>query len=312
VYSLIVPVYKNQDSIGELVDTIAGLNHKLDGKLEAVFVVDGSPDQSADILQALLPKQAFPARLILLSRNFGAFSAIRVGLQKSSGPYFVWMAADLQEPPDLALRFFKLLSEDAADVVVGTRNARDDPMFSRLFSRLFWAVYRKIIFPEMPPGGVDVFGCNQAFRDCLLACEETNTSLVALLFWIGFRRSEVPYRRRARVRGTSAWTFMKKFNYFMDSVFAFTDLPIKLLLGLGTLGVFVSVLLGLIDIIGRLSGHITVPGYVSTILVVLFFGGLNMLGLGVVGSYSWRAYENTKRRPLAVIAREVNFSGRLE
>lgn len=311
VYSLIVPIYKNEDSIKELVEAVAGLNQTLDGKLEAIFVVDGSPDQSAVLLQSLLPKQAFAARLLSLSRNFGAFAAIRVGLRKASGPYFAVMAADLQEPPNLVLNFFKLLSEDQADVVLGTREARADPLFTRLFSELFWAVYRKIVVPEMPPGGVDVFGCNLAFRDCLLACEETNTSLVALLFWIGFRRKEVAYTRRVRVHGKSAWSFGKKFNYLLDSVFAFTDLPIKLLLGLGALGMLVAIVLGIIELVTRLSGYAEVPGYVSTILVVLFFGGLNMLGLGVVGSYAWRAYENVKRRPVAIVAREFEFHSRL-
>ena len=307
MYSLIIPVYKNEDSIPELIETVAGLDRKLDGKLEAVFVVDGSPDQSAALLQSLLTEQTFSARLLLLSRNFGAFAAIRTGLQVAQGPYFAVMAADLQEPPDLILDFFASLSKDEADVTVGTRSARNDPWLSRVLSGLFWATYRKFVVPQMPPGGVDVFGCNRAFRDCLLSCEEANSSLVALIFWIGFRRKEVAYVRGVRAQGVSAWTFRKKFNYLMDNVFAFTDLPIKLLLGLGALGVFVSVVLALVELITRLSGYESVPGYVSTILVVLFFGGLNIFGLGVVGSYAWRAYENTKRRPLAIIARTLEF-----
>lgn len=152
-----------------------------------------------------------------------------------------------------------------------------------------------------------MFGCNEAFRNCLLSCEETNTSLIAMIFWLGFRRKQVSYDRRERTHGVSAWTFRKKINYLMDSVFAFTDLPIKFLLGLGVVGVAVSVFFGLLVLFARLSGLLTLPGYAATMLMVLFFGGINTFGLGLVGSYAWRGYENTKHRPLAIILREFKF-----
>jgi glycosyltransferase involved in cell wall biosynthesis len=308
MYSLIIPVYKNQDSIEALIAATHALNQSLNNQLEAIFVVDGSPDKSAELLQSLLPAQPFQSRLIVLSRNFGSFSAIRVGLQQAQGSYFAVMAADLQEPPELILEFFHTLKNNAFDVVVGTREAREDPWRTRFSANLFWNFYRAFIVPDMPAGGVDVFGCNQAFRDCLLSCEESNSSLIALLFWVGFRRQQISYTRRERVHGVSAWTLRKKINYLMDSIFAFTDLPIKLLLGLGALGVSVASVFGLVILFARMFNLFTLPGYTPTMLMILFFGGLNMFGLGVVGSYVWRGYENTKRRPLAIILREKQFN----
>jgi hypothetical protein len=154
----------------------------------------------------------------------------------------------------------------------------------------------------MPEGGVDVFGCNLAFRQQLLALEESRSSLIALIFWLGFRRKLVAYDRQARQAGVSAWTLRKKVDYMLDSVFAFTDAPIRALTHLGLLGCALAVLLGLAVLVARLTGQIEVPGYTPTMLVVLFFGGLNLLGLGIVGTYAWRAYENTKGRPLAIVA----------
>ncbi|MET3108704.1 glycosyltransferase involved in cell wall biosynthesis [Oxalobacteraceae bacterium GrIS 2.11] len=312
MFSLIIPVYKNQGSIPDLVDAVDKMNQQLNDQLEVVFVVDGSPDQSAQILQTMLQERSFNSRLILLSRNFGSFSAIRVGLQNATGKYFAVMAADLQEPPELILNFFQILSGNDTDVVIGTREARADPLYTRLSANLFWATYRKLIVPQMPLGGVDIFGCNLAFRDCLLACEETNTSLIALIFWLGFRRKQVAYKRLERVHGQSAWTLKKKVNYLMDSVFAFTDLPIKFLLALGAVGVFVSALFGSVILIARLTGLLNVPGYATTILLILFFGGINTFGLGLVGSYAWRGYENTKRRPQAIVLREMIFKNKHE
>lgn len=308
-YSLIIPVYKNQHSLPDLIDTINFISQKLDNALlEVVFVVDGSPDQSAEILQSLLPSQSFISQLIILSRNFGSFAAIRVGLQYATGSYFAVMAADLQEPPELIVDFFKTLLKDKIDIVIGVRAARDDPWLSRFSAKLFWSSYRKFVVPEMPGGGVDIFGCNLAFRDCLLSCKEANTSLVALLFWLGFKRAEIVYTRRERVHGVSAWTFKKKINYLMDSVFAFTDLPVKFLLGLGAVGVGTSLVFGFVVLLARFFDVQTIPGYSATILMILFFGGINMLGLGIIGSYTWRGYENTKRRPLAIILRQLTFN----
>jgi glycosyltransferase involved in cell wall biosynthesis len=307
MHSLIVPVYRNEASVPELLDTIDAMNVALDGQLEAVFVVDGSPDRSGDLLCSALPRRGFASRVVFLSRNFGSFAAIRVGLEHAAGRYFAVMAADLQEPAELALGFFQELSTGTCDVVVGTRQSRSDPLLTRVASALFWRLYRRYVLPAMPPGGVDVFGCNSAFRKQLLACEESNTSLVALLFWLGFRRHEVPYRRRRRATGRSRWTLRRRVTYVADSVFSFTDLPVRLLIWVGVVGMVLSTIAALIVLVVRLVGEVPVPGYAATVLMVLFFGGLNALGLGVVGSYAWRAYENTKRRPNAVVSREIEF-----
>ncbi|HSS05644.1 MAG TPA: glycosyltransferase family 2 protein, partial [Rhodanobacteraceae bacterium] len=298
-YSLIVPVYGNEDSIRELVDAIATLARRVDGGFEAVFVVDGSPDASFARLRDTLPSAGFASQLLLHARNFGSFAAIRSGLVVAHGEFLAVMAADLQEPIELIETFFRTLASDDADVVVGTRTGRADPFPTRLASTLFWWSYRTFVQPAIPPGGVDVFGCSRAFRDELLALNEANTSLVGQLFWLGFRRATIPYERLPRRHGRSAWSLSRKLKYFMDSLFAFSDLPIRLLIAAGGIGLVAAITLGLVVGIARLIGGIEVPGYAMTMVTVLFFGGLNAFGLGIIGAYTWRAYENTKQRPLA-------------
>jgi glycosyltransferase involved in cell wall biosynthesis len=307
-YSVVVPVYRNEASIPRLLAALRELDTSLGGELEAVFVVDGSPDKSFELLKTALPGLNFSAQLLAHSRNFGSFAAIRSGLATARGDYFAVMAADLQEPPELLESFFRSLDSQECDVAVGKRSGRSDPLIARSFAKFFWKTYRRLIVPEMPDGGVDIFGCNRQFRDQLLLLEESRSSLIALVFWLGFRRKEFPYERRAREEGKSAWTFRKKVDYMMDSIFAFTDYPIRLLMNIGAVGSVVSVILALVVLIARLSGAIDVPGYAATVLVVLFFGALNLFGLGLVGSYAWRAYENTKRRPFAVIAMRMEHN----
>ena len=310
-YSVIVPVYKNADSIPRLIQALTDMNETLDGKLEVVFVVDGSPDESFALLKKELGNMSFSAQLLAHSRNFGSFPAIRTGLMAATGEYFGVMAADLQEPPELLISFFKSLSNDECDVAIGTRNARKDPLSSRMASSIFWGLYRRLVVHDMPKGGVDIFGCNKAFREQLLQLSESRSSLIALIFWLGFRRKFIEYERQVRQEGKSAWTFKKKLEYMMDSVFAFTDYPIKLLIRMGATGSIIALLIGLMVVAARLSGAIEVPGYAATMVVVLLLGTLNLLGLGLVGTYAWRAYENSKQRPLAIVCMKLNNQGNL-
>ena len=298
-YSLVVPVYRNEDNIPSLLAAIAGLRDALGPSFEAVFVVDGSPDGSHERLRLALPEQPFASTLVALARNFGAFAAIRHGLGVARGSGIAVMAADLQEPPELVVQLLQRI-EGGADIAFGTREGRNDPALSRVFSTTYWSLYKRWVMPDIPRGGVDIFAIGHRMRDALLAMPEANTSLLAPLFWLGGTRAFVPYVRRERQIGRSAWTLRKKLRYLTDSVFSFTDLPVRLLLGLGLTGVMVSVVLALAVLAAKLSGHVAVPGYAATILVVLFFGAFNALGLGIIGSYVWRAFENTKRRPLTV------------
>lgn len=307
MFSLVIPVYRNEGSIPELIETLESLNREMDGELEAVLVVDGSPDGSLELLERALQTAGFRAQLLALSRNFGSFAAVTAGLRAARGDHFGVMAADLQEPPELILEFRRSLLDDQADVVVGTRSGRGDPLGKRVTSAAFWALYRLLVQREMPRGGVDVFACNRRFRDELLALPERNTTLVGLVFWLGFRRQEVGYSRRPRRHGTSAWSLARRVRYLLDSTFAFSDLPVRLLSVVGLLGIAISVVLAIVVVAAKLRGAIEVPGYAATVLAVMFFGGLNSLGLGMLGEYMWRTFENTKSRPSYVVARKWQF-----
>lgn len=306
-FSLVIPVFRNEASIARLLDTLEDLNRTIGGDLEAVFVVDGSPDRSLEALTEGLPGASFAAQVLVLSRNFGSFAAIAAGLAHARGPLYAVMTADLQEPPELMLEFRRRLLAGTCEVVVGTRGRRSDPLPSRIGSALFWGAYRWLVQREVPPGGVDVFACTRVFRDHLLALPERNTTLVGLVFWLGFSRAEVPYDRRPRQEGRSAWGLARRLRYLLDSTFAFSDLPIRFLSLTGLAGLLLAVVLGVVVAGARLRGDIQVPGYAATILVVMFFGGLNSLGLGLLGEYLWRTFENTKGRPGYVVAHHRRF-----
>jgi len=306
--SVVIPVYGNEGSIPSLLAALADIRQRTTTAFEAVFVVDGSPDQSYARLRDLLPQAGFAAQLITLSRNFGAFSAIRVGLEHAKGGAIAVMAADLQEPPELVVKFHEVLATGTVDIAMGVRESREDPGLSKIASSTFWALYRRFVMPDIPKGGVDIFALTAGMRDRLLRLNESNTSLLAQLFWLGGRRSFVPYQRLRRQHGKSAWTLKKKLRYLSDSVFAFTDLPVRLLMALGTIALAAAVALSMFILAAKLSGLVPVPGYAGTMVTILFFGALNSLGLGVVGAYAWRTFENTKARPLAILQSQEFFT----
>lgn len=301
VNSLIVPVYRNAESIDALVEAVRGIEREVEGSLETIFVVDGSPDDSRGLLTRALASSGLRAQVVEHSRNFGSFAAIRTGMRKARGAYIAVMAADLQEPPELVVDFLRELATGELDVLAGERASRNDR--GDAASKLYWRLYKRFILKEIPPDGVDVFACTAAVRDVVCSLESVHTSLVAQLFWVGYRRRLIPYERRPR-SGESGWTLRRKLRYLSDSVFAFTDLPVRLLWVLGVAGMALGLVIGAIVLVARLTNTITVPGYAATILILTFFASLNLIGLGIIGSYVWRAYETVKGRPDAIV-REV-------
>jgi glycosyltransferase involved in cell wall biosynthesis len=300
-------VYLNAENISPLLAAVTKLAEDLDGDLEVVFVVDGSPDDSFARLTEGLSRLQLKAQVLVHSRNFGSFAAIRTGMEAAHGQHIAVMAADLQDPIELIEQFYAALSEDRADLVVGTRASRNDGRTKDAMSRAYWRLARRIISDELPRGGVDVFACNAVVRDALLQMREQRSSMIGQLYWLGFRREEVPYHRRERDVGASGWTLRRKINYLLDSFFSFTDLPIRILTTVGAIGLIVAFVLTVTVLVGRATGAITVPGYTAIVLVIVGFSALNLLSLGVVGNYVYRTYENTKQRPLALVSGQIEF-----
>ena len=302
--SLVIPVYGSSGTIERLVEAVRGIEAQVEGGLEVIFVVDASPDDSRAKLMAALPGAGLEARVVEHSRNFGSFAAIRTGMSLARGNRIAMMAADLQEPPELVVRFLRRLASGEVDVEAGQRASRDDRGDSA--SKAYWSLYRRFVMPDIPAGGVDMFACTGAVRDVVCSLESVHTSLVAQLFWVGFRRELIPYDRLPSP-GPSGWTLRRKVRYLSDSVFAFTDLPVRALWLIGLSGLTLGFVVAAAVLIARVSGAIDVPGYTATVLVIVFFGSLNMVGLGIIGSYVWRAYETVKGRPGGIVRDVVEF-----
>ncbi|MBK5268368.1 MAG: glycosyltransferase [Acidimicrobiia bacterium] len=299
--SLIIPVYLNEEGIPALIEAVRALNSEIPG-LDVVFVVDGSPDNSLDELRSRLPAEEFHWTLASHSRNFGSFAAVRTGMALAEGSLLAVMSADLQEPPELVVSLIDELRNDTADIAFGRRMGRTDPGASKASAGLFWKMYRRFVIPDMPVGGVDIFACNATVKQAILGLHENASSLVAQLFWVGFRRAFIDYERREREIGTSAWTLKKKLRYMADSIFSFSDLPIVALTWVGLAGLVFSILLSGVTLGAQIAGLIDVPGYTTLIIATLFLFSVMLFSQGILGMYLWRTFENTRQRPLSIVA----------
>lgn len=309
-FSLVIPIYKNLKNLPRLLVNLEKFENKYQYNLELIFVIDGNIENEFEYLKKELKNKNFSSQLILHSRNFGSFGAIRTGLIQATGDYIAVTTADGQDPLNLINTFFKFLIDKKYEVVVGQRIERHDPNQFVIWSKLFWFLYKKIINKEIPNGGVDIFACSKLFRNELVSLSEANSSLIGQLFWLGFSRKIVPYVRKKRTIGRSAWTLTKKINYMSDSIFSFTDLPLKFFLLIGFLGLITSIIMSLIVIIAKFIGQITIPGYSSLIIYILFFSSINIFSGSIVGLYTYRCYENTKNRPLTIISKKLKFKSK--
>jgi len=306
--SVVVPVYFNEQSLPSLH---ARITRALEGASalghEVIYVDDGSGDGSLQALRKLCADDP-RARALRLSRNFGSQAAIQAGLSRARGRCVAVLAADLQDPPEMLAELLQRW-RSGAEVVLATRASREDPLLSRLFSWVFYRLFRLLVSTEMPPGGFDFFLLDRRVVAQLVQAAEKNTHLGASILWLGFRREVLPYHRAGREHGASRWGFWRRVKYLYDSLLGFSYVPLRVMTALGVLGVVVAFGYGLVSAVWRLRHPEEVPGWASLMVVTLFFDGLVLASLGTVGEYVWRSFDAARGRPGFVVAEETGALG---
>ncbi|MCU0635992.1 MAG: glycosyltransferase family 2 protein [Gemmatimonadaceae bacterium] len=233
--SIVVPVYYNELNLPETIPQLLALEPLLDGdELELVFVDDGSGDRSLELLREWHVREPRRIKVAALSRNFGSMAAILAGLHVATGDAIGMIAADLQDPPEL---FVDMLGHwrRGTKVVLAVRADREESVTQRAFANTYYGLMRRFALPGYPAGGFDFFVIDRQVADEIVRIGEKNTSLMSLIFWLGFSPVMLPYVRRARRLGKSRWTLAKKIKLFIDSFVAFSYAPIRALSALGGL-----------------------------------------------------------------------------
>ena len=306
--STIVPVYHNQATLPELHARLtATCNDTLHLSFEIIYVNDGSADNSASTLTIIAAADE-RARIVTLSRNFGSQAAIMAGIAHASGDYVAMIAADLQEPPEILADLWTAC-QNGAEIALATRSTRGDPWASRLFATLFYTALRRFAIPAMPPGGFDCFLATRRVGDLLLAHARPNLYLPGELLWLGFERAIIPYDRLTRPSGRSMWTFWKKVRFLLDSFVAFSYAPIRLTSAIGLLVAIIGFLYAAVILGLRVTTGFPIEGWASLAVIVLVLGGVQLVVIGTLGEYLWRALDLARGRPLYVVASVTNPLG---
>lgn len=304
--SLIIPVYFNEENLRPLYEDLKEkFIDKIDYDYEIVMVNDGSRDNSYGVMKELAAKDK-NIKIISLSRNFGSHAAILCGLSNSTGDCAVVKAADLQEPTELIIEMVDKWKE-GNNVVLAVRDGRDESKSQTFFANFYYKLVQKTALPQMPDQGFDVYLVDRKVINVLEMLDEKNSALTGQILWSGFKTANVYYRRLAREVGKSRWTLKKKIRLVMDTLFSFTNLPITLVIGVGTTSVFVAVVWMLIVLISKLLGNIPVSGWTSLFIFNLFSFGVIMMTLGILGEYLWRTFDASRNRPPYIIE-EDNLS----
>lgn len=306
--SVIIPVYFNEQSLPETYSETKKIFDASSDKFdyEIVLVDDGSKDSSYEVMKSLASKDS-KIKLVKLSKNHGSYIAILAGLKHASGSAFTFIAADLQDPPELIPQMFdKWIEGKRKDIVLSIRSSREDPITSRIYSWFFYKLFRAFVFPEYPEKGYDCFFINREQRDMIVSMDEKNSHLMAQIVWLGYNQRYINYHRQKRKHGKSRWTFFKKFKLAFDTFFGFSGRPLRIasLLGMGVS--LLGLLLALLIIIRKLSVDAPLFGIPSLVAVVLSVGGLILLTIGIVGEYLWRNFDESRKRPTFIVEETIN------
>lgn len=299
--SVVVPVFCNEGSLPPLAAALREVEARLAERgldLELIFVDDGSRDGSLAVLHEL-KRERPETRLIKLTRNFGAVHAAKTGLRFVTGDCFLFLAADLQDPPELILEMVDRWL-DGARFVICIRQARADSFASRLLSRVYYRLVRLLVMADYPRGGYDLALMGREFLPYLLdSAKNVNTPLFA--YWLGFKPETIHYVRRKREHGRSGWTLRKRLKFFLDSLLGFSIVPIRAISVFGLFVSFASFGYGTVIAVNALRGVKDAPGFATLAVILSFLLGVVIMMLGVIGEYLWRIYDEVSRKPEAVI-----------
>jgi len=298
-YSIILPVYNEAQNIFQIYKRTKNVLRKLRNTHEFILINDGSRDTSFIQLQKL-HRQDKTVKIINFSRNFGHQTAVTAGLQFAQGKYVAILDADLQDPPEVLPEFFNKL-EEGYDTVYAIRRKRKEHIVKRFLYSTFYRLLKFISTTDIPLDSGDFCVMNSRVVRAINSLPERNRFIRGIRSWVGFKSIGIEYERAARYAGNSKYTYTKLMKLAFDGLFSFSYVPLQLMFAFGLISLAFSFIGILIVFYLRFFTNTLVPGFATTIILVLFIGGLQLFSFGIVGEYVRRIYDEIKQRPQYII-----------
>ncbi len=303
--SLIVPCFNEAENVQlfqeETIKAFQGCGYSF----EIIFVDDGSSDATLHNLRKLYEQQRCPVKVVSFSRNFGKEAGLYAGLQYAQGDYISLIDADLQQRPEIVREMVDFLENNAEyDVVAAYQDRRREGKILSLFKKTFYQVINKMSDVTLQPEASDFRTFRKSVRDSILKLGEYHRFSKGIFAWVGYKTHYIPYTACQRAFGTTKWSFRKLLNYAIEGIIGYSTAPLRLSTWLGGLTGIAAVLYLIAVVLQKLIWGIDVPGYATIIVLILFFGSVQLFCIGIIGEYVGRIFEQSKQRPI-YIAKEV-------
>lgn len=303
--SLIVPCFNEAENVQlfqeETIQAFQGCGYSF----EIIFVDDGSSDATLHNLRKLYEQQRCPVKVVSFSRNFGKEAGLYAGLQYAQGDYISLIDADLQQRPEIVREMVDFLEKNAEyDVVAAYQDRRREGKVLSFFKKTFYRVINKMSDVTLQPEASDFRTFRKSVRDSILKLGEYHRFSKGIFAWVGYKTHYIPYTACQRAFGTTKWSFRKLLNYAIEGIIGYSTAPLRLSTWLGGLTGIAAVLYLIAVVLQKLIWGIDVPGYATIIVLILFFGSVQLFCIGIIGEYVGRIFEQSKQRPI-YIAKEV-------
>ena len=300
ILSIVSPAYNEAENLGEFYSRVINATDNLNLEIEIIYINDGSQDSTIDIITK---QRQIDNRITIidLSRNFGKEIALTAGLDYSSGDAVIVIDADLQDPPELITKLVEKWRE-GYDVVNAKRIKRKgESLLKKVMSYIYYRLLFYLSDINVPRDTGDFRLLNKNALDALLKLREKHRYMKGLFVWVGFKQKEIEYEREARFKGKTKWGFFSLFNLAFDGLTSFSIMPLRLASTIGFLSALIGFFYGAVIVFKTLFFHEPVAGFTSLVVLVTFFGGIQLLSIGIIGEYIGRIFNETKNRPLYVV-----------
>lgn len=309
--SLVVPCYNEAENVGPFQEAVLATFSDCHYDFEIVFVDDGSTDATFHNLKKIHSAEACPVQVIRFSRNFGKEAAIYAGMEHAKGDYISIIDADLQQQPCLVRKMVEILeNRDEYDMVAAYQDRRQEGKILSLFKKAFYAVINRLSKVPLKADASDFRTFRRSVRDSILEMKEYHRFSKGIFAWVGYDTCYIPYIASPRTAGKSKWSFRKLINYAIEGIIGFSTLPLRIASCIGAFTAFSAFVYLIYVVIQKLAYGIAIPGYATIIVLILLLGGMQLFGLGIIGEYVGRIFEQSKDRPIYISKEILSYDKR--
>lgn len=303
--SLVVPCYNEAENVAAFQDAVISAFEGCGYDYEIIFVNDGSKDATLHNLRKIFKAQRCPVKVVSFSRNFGKEAGIYAGMKEADGEYISLIDADLQQRPEIVRDMVNILDDSPEyDVVAAYQDRRGEGKVLSFFKKSFYAIINKLSNVTLQPDASDFRTFRRSVRDSILDLAEYHRFSKGIFAWVGYDTCFIPYTACERHAGTTKWNFWKLLNYAVDGIIGYSTAPLRFSTYLGGLSAIAAVIYLIVVVLEKIIWGIDIPGYATIIVLLLFFGSMQLFGLGIIGEYVGRTFEQSKNRPV-YIAKEI-------